>query len=236
MLPEYNAIEEFQTHGEYQLLEKLVPVGFNTILDVGCNRGYWTQMARSFHQNAHIHMFEISTRTYRHMLQEQTLDDKMVPNNFGLSNSFREIPVKYVPHNDRVTTTISDIRHDDSVWTTGVVLPGDVYLKMHDISYVDYLKIDTEGHEYEVLQGFENILTKGHVAVIQFEYSFMNVLTKNLLIDFYKMLNPLGYVWGKISPDGIEFKEYHLWDEDFHGPDYIAVHKSRPDIMSLIKK
>lgn len=238
-LPEYTtefALDEFKSHGEYQLLEKLSPIGFNTIFDVGCNRGEWTRMTRGFHPNANIHMFEISARTYRVLLNNLPLDDKMVPNNFGLSNSFKEMPLKYVPHNDRVTTTIPDIRHDNSEWTTSVVLPGDVYLKMHDINYIDYLKIDTEGHEYEVLQGFQNILNKGHVAVIQFEYSFMNVLTKNLLIDFHRMLIPMGYIWGKISPDGIDFKEYHLWDENFQGPDYIAVHTSRPDIIELIKK
>jgi FkbM family methyltransferase len=236
---EYNteiALEEFKKHGEYQMMQKLSDAGFNTIFDVGCNQGEWTRMVRSFHTEANIHMFEIAADTYRKMLCNITLDEKIVPNNFGLSSVLGEHNIKYVPNNDRVTTTVRDIHHEGSVWKHAIVLPGDMYAKMHNIGYIDFLKIDTEGHELFVLEGVKNLLTQGHVAMLQFEYGYINILTKNLLIDFYKMLSPLGYHIGKLTPDGVLFKEYHLLDEDFKGPDYVAVHNSRPDLINFIKK
>jgi hypothetical protein len=42
-------------------------------------------------------------------------------------------------------------------------------------------------------------------------------------------------VLGKITPEGVKFKDYILFDEDFQGPDYLAVHKSRQDIIDKVK-
>lgn len=239
MFPEYStqyAQWEFQQHGEYQLLQKLAPLNFGTVFDVGANCGEWTRMARTFMPNATIHLFEIAPFTYRKLLKNLTLDEKMIPNNFGLSNQFGEAKLKYVPDNDRVSTLVQEIRHDNSEMRTALTVPGDTYANMHAISYIDYLKIDTEGHEYFVLQGFLNLLKENRVGAIQFEYGFISVLTKWLLVDFYKLLTPLGYELGKLTPEGVVFKEFNLTDEDFKGPDYVAVHKTRQDIKRLIQK
>jgi FkbM family methyltransferase len=238
MFPEYNteyAIGEFKLHGEYQLLSKLSPFKFKTIFDVGCNIGEWTRMCRIHHPNASIHMFEIAYKTFNKMIRNDVLDINMYPNNFGLSSSFRDIPLQYVSDNDRVSTTVPDILHDNTVKTFGLVVPGSVYANIHNITHIDYLKIDTEGHEYEVLEGFRPMLEQGNITCLQFEYGYISILTKKLLIDYYKMLNAYGYVLGKLTPEGVRFKDYHLFDEDFRGPDYVAVHKSRSDIIDVLK-
>ena len=97
------------------------------------------------------------------------------------------------------------------------------------------MKIDTEGHEYSVLEGFTQMFQQEKIGCIQFEYGYISILTKKLLIDFYELLTPHNFVIGKITPDGVKFKEYHLFDEDFQGPDYLAVHKSRQDIIDTVK-
>jgi hypothetical protein len=55
------------------------------------------------------------------------------------------------------------------------------------------------------------------------------------LIDFYKLLAPLGYTLGKLTPDGVDFKTYGLLDEDFKGPNYLAVLTTRPDIIAEVQ-
>ena len=77
-----------------------------------------------------------------------------------------------------------------------------------------------------MFKGFENTFKQGKVKVIQFEYSFICVLTKWMLIDSYKYLEPLGFKLGRLKRDSIEFHDYSLTDENFIGPDYIAVHES----------
>lgn len=228
---------EFQYHGEYQVMQKLAHLPLPMIFDVGCNIGEWTRMTRSFQPESQIHMFEIMPTTFQKLLRNNVLDPKIFPNSFGLSNDIKQIPVKYVSNNDRVTTTVLEQEHDDAIIKNAYVVTGDSYCgnQPHSIEYIDFLKIDSEGHEYEVLQGFMSMITQGHVGCIQFEYGNLNILTKHLLLDFVKMLVPLGYVLGKITPERVNFKDYHLLDEDFRGPDYMAVHISRPDIIDALK-
>lgn len=234
--PEYTrdyAMQEFLLHGEYQLLDKLKNV--NTIFDVGCNVGEWSRMARTLYPTAEIHMFEVVPQTFKKMLRNNVLDSNTHPNNFGLSSTLGTIPMKIRADNDRVSTSVLSLRHDNSFIAEGLVIPGDTYCRVQNIQYIDYLKIDTEGHEYSVLEGFTQMFQQEKIGCIQFEYGYISILTKKLLIDFYQLLTPHNFVLGKITPEGVKFKDYHLFDEDFQGPDYFAVHKSRQDIIDRVK-
>lgn len=219
------AAREFEAHGETWMQNRFAGK-FNTIFDVGCNIGEWTRMTRQYQPNADIHMFEVIPDTYRKMLSNIDLDNKMIPNGFGLSDEVGSIPMKYKTSYDALSTSVLDLRLDDSELRTGLVLTGDQYVESRQIQQIDYLKIDTEGAEGRVFKGFENTLKQGKVKIIQFEYTFICVLTKWMLIDSYKFLEPLGFTLGRLKKDRIEFHEYSLTDENFIGPDYIAVHES----------
>ncbi len=226
------ALSEFDAHGETWIQNRFNNQ-FNTIFDVGCNIGEWTNMTRQYQPNADIHMFEVMPDTYRKMLSNIELDNKMIPNSFGLSDSAGPIPMKYKTSYDALSTSILDLRLDDSEIRTGLTMTGDQYVDSRQIEQIDYLKIDTEGAEGKVFKGFENTLKAGKVKVIQFEYSFICVLTKWMLIDSYKFLEPLGFKLGRLKKDRIEFHDYTLTDENFIGPDYIAVHETVKDRFGL---
>lgn len=216
---------EFTQHGELWLQQRFEGK-FETIFDVGSNIGEWSRMARKYHPTAHIHQFEVMPETYRKMLSNIEIDEKMYPNSFGLGDNNGTIGMKYKPSYDAVSTSIMDLRLDNSELRTGIVIKGDDYVESRKIDKIDFLKIDTEGAEEKVFKGFENSFKNGKVKVIQFEYGYICVLTKWLLIDSYKYLKPFGYHLGRLKNGSIEFKDYNLTDEDFSGPDYIAVHES----------
>jgi polynucleotide 5'-kinase involved in rRNA processing len=74
----------------------------------------------------------------------------------------------------------------------------DEVIEKEKIVRIDFLKIDTEGHELAVLEGASNALKAGIIRCIQFEFNEMNVVSrtffkdfKNILKDFNGML-PLG--------------------------------------------
>ena len=226
------ALKEFTEHGEVWLQEKFAGK-FKTIFDVGSNIGEWSRMARNYHPEAHIHQFELVPDTYRKMLSNLPIDDKMFPNSFGLSDKTEKIMYKYKPSYDALSTSVLDLRLDDSEIRTGLVYTGDDYIESRQIDQVDFLKIDTEGNEGKVFKGFEKSMKEGKIKIIQFEYSFICVLTKWMLIDSYKFLTPLGYKLGKLKNGSIEFHEYSLTDENFIGPDYIAVHESAWNMFGL---
>jgi len=116
------------------------------------------------------------------------------------------------------------------------LINGDNFLKENNIDFVDFLKIDVEGAEYEVLKGFEESIKNGKIKAIQFEYGYINISTHKLLIDFYEFFEKHDYVLGKIFPKTVEFRKYETKYEDFLGPNFIAVKKTETELINLLKR
>ena len=47
----------------------------------------------------------------------------------------------------------------------------DTFVEQHGIKNIDFLKIDTEGFELEVLQGAKQLLSEGKIGTVIFEYN-----------------------------------------------------------------
>jgi FkbM family methyltransferase len=226
------ATNEFQVAGETQLQKKLSDkYELKTFFDVGANIGEWTRMVHNHHFKSEIHLFEPVPETYRGLLNNDIQNGQTILNGFGLSNETGTIDINYSADNDRLSSPVLELWRPDGKLIPVLMMSGDDYCKSRQIESIDFLKIDTEGWEYKVLQGFSDMISRGKISIIQFEYGYANVLTKDLLIDFYKLLQPLGYSIGKLTPEGVHFKEYNLLDEDFRGPNYVAVHQSSPDFF-----
>ena len=61
-------------------------------------------------------------------------------------------------------------------------------LKRKEIERVLLLKIDVEGHELEVLKGFESYIKEGKVDLIHFEFNKLNVASRIFFKDFWEFL------------------------------------------------
>lgn len=223
------ALKEFTEHGEVWVQNKLKGE-LETIFDVGANIGEWSIMVDGYQPQAEIHAFEICADTYKQMLTNTNtgnLRPNIIPNGFGLSNINGVVQIKYVPDNPQLSTQFQKLNLENSVIRDCLVIRGDDYVASRNIDFIDYLKIDTEGAEGLVLEGFQETLKQGKVGIIQFEYSYHWILARTLLMDVYELLRPMGYNIGKMTPDGIYFHEYDLLCEKFDGADYIAVHDSK---------
>jgi len=225
------ARNEFIINGEEWLMRHLAG-RLTTILDVGSNIGEWTRMAREFNPLAQIHTFEIVYDTYVKLLTNITIDSNIIPNGFGLSDQQGTIPIKYCPGFDAYSTFLQEMAVKDQEWRTGLAFTGDQYAESRNLGQIDFLKLDVEGAEGLVLDGFTKTLETGSVGIVQFEYGYANVLSRFLLIDAYRKLTPFGYAIGLLTPTGIKFKTFNLLDEDFKGPNYVAVH---PAYMGLFQ-
>ena len=69
------------------------------------------------------------------------------------------------------------------------------------------------------------------IRLIQFEYGIFNISSKDLLIDYFNLLTPLGFKIGKIFPRGVEFFDYHFSREDFRGNNYVAVKEEEKSLI-----
>ena len=107
-------------------------------------------------------------------------------------------------------------------------------MRNQNIASVDFLKLDVEGAEYDALLGFENAIKQGTIKAVQFEYGYINISTKKLLIDYYTFFEANGYVLGKVFPKMVEFRKYHFKYEDFIGPNFIAVKKTETELIKML--
>jgi FkbM family methyltransferase len=228
------SMEEFKLSGEIQLMDKLSQFKMNTIFDVGANEGEWTKMVSTRQGEVDIHCFEPMPEVFK-ILLENTKDLDIMPNPFGLSEVCEIRDMLFDHKNNRLTTPCLELMREEPEIRQLIMLDGQSYCSSRKIDTIDFLKLDTEGHEYKILKGFGDVLNQQKICIIQFEYGYANVLTKDLLFDFYKLLSPLGYVIGRLCIEGVDFKTYGLLDEDFKGPNYIAVHQSSPDIIQAIQ-
>jgi FkbM family methyltransferase len=235
------AKEHFAISGEDWLLHTLVnnKAKVETIFDVGCNQGEWTRMARQMFPDANIHTFEIVPEVYKKFINNGVLDSRIMPNNFGLGAETGTIQMKYCPDNDTLSTYLpmlspGALPNISFRWRECLTVAGDVYVRMNDIQEIDILKIDVEGAEHLVLKGFSESMKDKKIGLIQFEYGLANIVSKWMLIDAHELLIPLGYVFGKLEPGGVKFKNYDLLDEDFIGPNIVAVHQSRQDFLTAL--
>jgi hypothetical protein len=57
----------------------------------------------------------------------------------------------------------------DGVTATVEVVSGDEFCRQHGIEHISYLKVDTEGHDMEVLEGFAGMLQREEIDIVEVE-------------------------------------------------------------------
>lgn len=233
-----NAQFDINLNGEFWLLERLSQFAPQIIFDVGANIGEWSEGAAKTNPQATIHAFEIMDLTAKKLVRRVgQFGSRIVANQFGLSGRDGEITVFYRAESDVHTSTFKEAHSVAAVVETMMpVRSGDGYLLSVGIERIDLLKIDVEGHEWEVLDGFSDTIRRGAIDVIQFEYNKSHaILARRYLRDFYVRLDAAGYVIGKLYPNEVRFKAYELGDEDFAGPNYVACRRERTDIINALR-
>jgi FkbM family methyltransferase len=225
------------TNGEYRLLCRLAAMRVRTVFDVGANRGAWSREAASRLPEAEIHAFELVPQTYVRLAETAVSEPRIRPNPFGLSDEDGTIQADAAKGNTELSSLllVSDLWRGES-WATveAEVRRGDAYCAEHGIEVIDLLKIDVEGAEWRVLDGFGSMLDAGRIGMLQFEYSLISiVLAHRSLLDFWRRLEALGFTIGKLMPEGVDFGPY-----DFHREarwaNIVAVHEGRPDMLRTV--
>lgn len=235
---------DVRRNGEEALLERLRPFAPTLLLDVGANVGDWSLAACRHLSSATVHAFEIAPRTAEELRSnaQAAFPDRLVVNGFGLGDREGDITIYFAEQSTTATSTIRDVltisapEHGIGAVTevTARITTGDVYLREHGLDRVNFLKIDVEGAEFSVLQGFADAFARDAIELVQFEYGPINVRTRQFLEDFYRFFAERGFHLGKLYPEGVAFRPFGADDEDFTGPNYIACHESRRDIREAL--
>jgi FkbM family methyltransferase len=232
------------TNGEravqWQMLKKDQSRERFCVFDVGANVGNWTQslleIGVRLNRPIFVHAFEgcINTcLTLENNLEQSGFRQQTQVNNIVLSSSKGKQRF-YSRGSNAGTNGLYPLREVNSEEQTVVEVETetiDGYCVQNGIFHIDFLKVDTEGHDIEVLYGGNELFTAGAIDIAQFEYNHRWINSRHYLRDAFDYFKPLGYELGKITPKGIEF--YPAWDfelETFREGNYLAV---KPSLMSL---
>lgn len=173
-----------KTNGELLFLNTIKPY-INVIFDVGTRSD--SLMTDS---SCIVHYFEPVKKFIDELSQYKNNNKESYFNNFGLGDESKLL--YYYPRYESFYNRIKSCgENDDNNKVLMSIEKAKDYMIQKNINTVDFLKIDTEGFELNVLKGFEEYLEK--VNIIQTEYggTFLDNNTK--LIDVVNYLEQRGF-------------------------------------------
>jgi FkbM family methyltransferase len=217
-----NASHDINTNGERLVLQAMGRLNPRVVLDVGAHRGQWTIACKACCPTAEVHAFEIARPTYERLVAGTRHLEGVHCRMVGMSDAPGHVLIRYYPDLPSLTTTTQFPHPYAFEESLAEVTTGDMYVQRHHIEHIDLLKIDVEGMEHRVLQGFEGMMARHAIDLVQFEYGRASLVTGYLLRDFHAYFRQRGFVVGKIYPTYVDFRDYTLDDEDFIGPNYLA--------------
>jgi hypothetical protein len=92
-----------------------------------------------------------------------------------------------------------------------------------------------EGMEESVLRGFQDMFSQHRIRLVQFEYNTTNIISKFLLRDAHQFFARFDYRLGKLFPNYVDFRNYHYRQEDFCGPNMIAIRNEDSELLKLLE-
>ncbi len=198
----------------------LHPIKGAVVVDVGANVGHHSLFASTMAN--HVHSFEPFPLVYEKLKEKIRINSitNISLHEIGLGNSKES--KNYYPPSTNNTGTGSFVSGSHSVDCISLrIEKADDYFDEHGINKMDYLKIDVEGFELEVLTGMRNVLEKTRpICFLEWtqasrgsehkngmnlfpdDYSFYRLVDNEPVLIFFKKRNyhltKLGSSW----PDG----------------------------------
>ncbi|MCP4393078.1 MAG: FkbM family methyltransferase [Alphaproteobacteria bacterium] len=184
------------------------------VLDVGANVGEYAQTVLNVCPSAKIFAFEPQPKSYEGLSKRaEVLNFNAV--NAGCGNENKKMMLYDLADAEGSELAslfegvITENHKRESVSREVDIIRLEDFLDGIGANGVYFVKIDTEGYEYEVLLGLGKYLTEKRIAIIQFEFNEMNVYSRRFFKDFYDLLSK-DYSISRIKNGGlIPIKEYN---------------------------
>ncbi|WP_377475544.1 MAG: FkbM family methyltransferase [Microcoleus anatoxicus] len=225
---------------ELKIIENFIASG-NVVFDIGANIGSWTNQVLNRYPDVQIHLFEPAPPIYQTLLQnlaEPIKSGQLVLNNLAIAHQ-QEIREFYYYEKSSGWSTFHRRFEIEKQYNIQSPHPFQVltatlddYVQTRGIKRINFLRIDTEGGELEVLHGATNLLQKGKVDYIQFEYGGTFVDAKITLKQVFEHLQKFRYTIFKILPNALQpLPEFSPEYENYEYSNFLAVNERFTALM-----
>lgn len=224
---------DLEITGEINIIRSLIHEG-DVVFDVGANCGDWTREVLAHTQPRHVYAFE-PLPSIASAFKENIQHERVTLHELALFHNRGHASFHYYPRYEGICDdgTLSSLYrrsraeavfnlqgYEINVTTERL----DAFCAEHGVDRINFLKIDSEGAECDILQGALELLQKQKIDFIQFEYGQTYTDSKRTLKEAYDLLTHTGYTLFKIHRDGIvHVKSWFDWMENFYQSNYLAV-------------
>lgn len=196
------------------------------IFDVGANHGDWTRgIWRALHKG-HYFAFEPQSGC------QESLAASGIPTLTIISSALSDQPGEMTLHSDFDGSGLASfyersetyLDHPSRVARVPVTTVDD-FVKTQRLQRIDFMKIDVEGAELQVLRGSEGSLKAKVIRTFAFEFGSANIYSRVFFRDCWDFMQSHGYSLWRIVPGGglRPIPEYREDLEHFRGvSNYIA--------------
>jgi FkbM family methyltransferase len=203
---------------------------FPVIFDVGANIGDWSKAFLDLQPNAKIYQFEPSdicqAAIQKLNLPNTTLISDAVGKEEGKAYYYSSSPI------DPVDCSASLYKRKDVRWGESEyqqkeinVITIDKIIAQYSIDFIDFLKMDIEGHELEALKGASQAFHDNKIGALSFEFGASNINSKTFFHDFWEFFKEKDFQLYRVTPGNnlVEINNYYTDLEYFRGAtNYIA--------------
>lgn len=146
---------------------RLTRTAIEVIFDVGANRGETAKRFRQWFPKATIHCFEPVPSTFDALRRAVSSSGSTELHQIGFSRAAGAAEIFVTVDDTRSSLSTSSLHDRGSISIQLETL--DRFCDQRDISRIDYLKVDTEGHDLAVLEGGSGLLSTAQIAIVEVE-------------------------------------------------------------------
>lgn len=211
------------TDKEFNLIKPYLKFDNNLIIDVGGNKGSYSEVLIKNFPNSNLYIFEPQKYLFDLLIKKFSTKNNVKVFNLALDENEGQLTLikgfegdgeasiytrKYLKNHKKLQEKILCNRLDN------IVLD----------QKIDFIKIDVEGNEMKVLYGMEKIIHK--TKVIQIEFGGTWIDSRFFYRDMYDYFKINNFDLYRMSPNNlIQIKHYEEIDEYFTFTNFVAVNK-----------
>jgi FkbM family methyltransferase len=228
--------------GEMWVLDRLArhlrSISAPVVFDVGANVGDYAAAVRERLGSAvRLHCFEPSEKTFVELERRLGGRSGVSLHNVGLSDAPGEAVLYASPSAEQSGMSSMydrDLSHlglklgtEETIQLTTI----DRFCRENGVERAHFVKLDCEGHELKVLAGGREMLERGAIDFVQFEFGGCNLDSRTYLKDFFRVFSPRFRIL-RILRRGVEpVDRYREQDEIFTTTNFIA---ARSEVASAL--
>lgn len=219
-------------NGEYWLLDQFLRLNKRPVLalDIGANQGDWSahflEKSRNHGIHSNILLFEPSKFTFNALSNRFSSQGDVHLYNFAFSDT-PGVATFYENGDGSGSNSLASAFGEAAATVQLQTIDG--FLADQGITHVDFVKVDVEGFDANVIAGARSALALGQIDVLQFEYNWRWAVTGATLRSVFDRIEGTPYRVGKLAGQRLlMFEAWHMEMERFFEGNYVLLREGSP--------